>query len=80
MSKKLNIYQISVPYIPNTQKEFKEQEVFRGFDCSHCHGNGWNWGYDEDGERANITCPVCNGSGILKAVVTTEWKADKKEK
>nr|DAK62696.1 MAG TPA: Rubrerythrin, zinc-substituted, diiron four-helix bundle.75A [Caudoviricetes sp.] len=25
------------------------------------------------------TCPVCGGSGRLKAVVTTKWMPDKKE-
>nr|DAR56453.1 MAG TPA: restriction alleviation protein [Caudoviricetes sp.]DAW07020.1 MAG TPA: restriction alleviation protein [Caudoviricetes sp.] len=25
------------------------------------------------------TCPICGGSGRLKAVVTTKWIPDKKE-
>ena len=80
MSKKLDVYQLSVPRIIYPQKEITEQEEFRGFSCGGCSGNGWNWGYDEEGDNAHITCPVCHGSGLLKAIVTTQWVADKKEK
>lgn len=52
---------------------------FYGFECSYCHGNGWIPTLGKQNECERKDCPVCEGSGRLKAVVTTKWIPDKKE-
>ena len=54
-------------------------EAFTGFECSNCHGSGWVLALGERNETVRNTCPVCGGSGRLKAEVTTKWMPDKKE-
>ena len=56
-----------------------EMETFTGFECSKCYGNGWIIALGERNETVINTCPICGGSGRLKAVVTTKWIPDKKE-
>ena len=59
-------------------KGLTETIVSGGYKCEYCQGNGYFWA--EDGhEHVKDPCPVCNGSGILKAVVTIEWKSQKVE-
>lgn len=55
-----------------------EKEVFNGIPCAHCHGNGQFWGTDEKRESVKKDCPVCKGTGMLKAVVTISWEPDVK--
>lgn len=52
---------------------------FYGFECSYCHGNGWITTSGERNECERKKCTVCEGSGRLKAVVTTKWMPDNKE-
>lgn len=49
--------------------------VSRGHSCGYCHGKG-----SFHGERDMIvTCPDCEGTGELMAVVTVEWKPNIRE-
>lgn len=46
-----------------------------GHVCSHCHGNGYSWQLpDCEKDSVKETCPVCDGSGKLDAVITIEWR------
>lgn len=51
----------------------KETITSNGHSCEYCQGNGFFWG-EQQRERVKKDCPVCNGSGILDAVITIEWK------
>lgn len=77
MSKKQQALLIAPPLFPKEHPY--EMETFLGFDCSYCHGNGWILALGERNETMTETCPVCKGSGRLKAVVTTKWMPDKVE-
>jgi RecJ-like exonuclease len=59
----------------------KENKTSSGHQCSYCHGNGFFWKVKEDiKERYKEACPVCKGSGKLKAAITIEWLPDKDNK
>ena len=49
-------------------------------DCSYCNGRGYftpiQVGHDEYEDNP---CPVCGGTGRLKAEVTIHWAPDSKE-
>ena len=48
----------------------------RGFICPSCNGSG---GFQEEIGRDDYrwkTCPRCDGTGRMRAVVTVDWKAD----
>lgn len=77
MSKKQQALLITPPLFP--EEHPYEMETFNGFDCSHCHGNGWIITLGIRNETIRETCTVCKGSGRLKAVVTTKWIPDKVE-
>ena len=51
-----------------------------GHNCSYCHGNGYfiptQIGHDEYEDNP---CPVCGGTGRLKAEITIHWVPDSKE-
>ncbi|MDD3040918.1 hypothetical protein [Bacteroides sp.] len=77
MSKKIQVHEV---YPPIFLKEHPyEQDTYYGLKCSQCHGNGWYPVLGERNESIREVCPVCQGSGKLKAVVTTKWMPDKKE-
>jgi len=77
MSKKNQCYLICPPLFP--KEHSYEMENFRGFNCTHCSGNGWIPTLGPRNDNEHMTCPVCKGSGKLKAVVTTKWMPDTKE-
>jgi DnaJ-class molecular chaperone len=59
----------------------KESQTSGGYGCSYCHGNGFFWKAQEGTkDRFKEACPVCKGSGKLKAVITIEWLPDKDNK
>ena len=74
MSKKVNNLLIQPPLF--LKEAAREQEIFHGMKCTHCHGNGFFWQNNAYGEREKIPCTVCKGTKRLKAVVTIEWQAD----
>lgn len=45
--------------------------------CGYCQGSGFFW-RERLREFEKEDCPVCNGSGMLDAVITIEWKPSKK--
>lgn len=51
----------------------KEGFISRGHVCGCCHGKGYFYA-DQNG---TTTCPGCQGTGELMAVVTVEWKPNK---
>lgn len=77
MSNKQQTVLIVPPLFPGEFPE--EREVFGGISCSYCHGKGWFWGTDMQREHVKMDCPLCKGSGKLKAEVTVRWMPDKKE-
>ena len=78
MSKKQQVYMVVPPLFPKNHPY--EMETFDGFECSYCHGNGWYAALGDRNERVKEPCPVCQGSGRIKAVVTIKWMADEKKK
>lgn len=77
MSRKCQILEIAPP--PLLKEQLVEQLELGGMKCAYCHGNGWFWADDEYGKPYKDPCPVCHGTGRMKAAVTIEWTADKKE-
>lgn len=75
MSKKKQIYELTPPEYGS---DF-EKEVYTGFRCTKCNGNGWvrDWDAKRD-DPAVIGCTRCGGSGRLKAEVTVKWIAEDK--
>lgn len=74
MSKQIKLVELVSP----NYKQGKELVVSKGHTCGYCHGNGWFWGIDEFRDRVKNTCPLCEGSGMLDAIVTIEWKPSNK--
>ena len=70
MSKQIKLVELVSP----SYKQGKELVVSKGHTC----GNGWFWGVDEFRDRVKNTCPLCEGSGMLDAIVTIEWKPSNK--
>lgn len=56
----------------------KEELTSRVHPCAYCQGNGYFWGIDEQGEGIKKTCPICEGTKEVDALITIEWKASKK--
>lgn len=75
MSKKQQSFLVTPPLFPKEHPY--EMDTFYGLECSYCHGNGWVPQLGERNETVRGECPVCEGSGKLKAVVTTKWMPDK---
>lgn len=41
--------------------------------CNYCCGSGWFWGGDsKDPEK--VPCPMCEGAGKMRPVVTIDWE------
>lgn len=76
MSVKQQVLLLRPPLFPS--EFYIEQFVIPEITCGHCHGNGWFWGTDERMESVKRDCPVCKGTGMLKAVVTISWEPDVK--
>lgn len=77
MSVKNDMIQITPPAYVGVGN-LKEIIKSNGHTCGYCHGNGFFWS-EELRERVKTSCPVCNGSGKLDAVITVDWKPSKSE-
>lgn len=77
MSRKQQAYLIQAPLF--AEEHPREQEIFDGFTCGSCSGNGWRLEGASFRESKEVTCKTCKGSGRLKAVVTIEWQPDAKK-
>lgn len=76
MSKK----SVNITVEPPTYTTENEKLEIKGFSCPYCCGQGgWSEqvGYNEYTEH---TCPVCQGSKGIKAVITIGWMPDLKDK
>lgn len=67
-----------VELVPPSRHQNKEMIVSKGHNCGYCQGNGWFWGRDEFGDSIKNPCPICEGSGMVDALVTIEWKPSRK--
>lgn len=45
--------------------------------CPYCNGRGWFHTDRPEPERERETCPDCEGSGEVIALVTIDWKPNK---
>lgn len=54
----------------------KEEFRSRAVSCPYCGGKGWF--YSGEREPETMACPDCEGSGELMAVITIDWKPNKK--
>lgn len=61
--------ELSAPVGKPTQEAF----TIGGFRCNYCCGNGWFWKESEFGSPYKDPCPMCGGSGLMKARVTVAW-------
>ena len=74
MSKNRQVITVSPPLFLKENGR-KEQMYSPGHTCSYCHGNGWFWSLPDDvRDSVKAPCPICDGSGMLDAVITVEWK------
>lgn len=74
MSKIEDIVRLSPPVAAYFKKD--EQLVSKGHCCPECKGRGWYWDMDFSGmSEAKEPCSVCNGTGMVDAVITIQWKA-----
>ena len=51
-----------------------EELLSKGHTCPECHGNGWHWEMDGK-DSVKVPCSICNGTGMVDAVVTIHWEA-----
>jgi DnaJ-class molecular chaperone len=58
----------------------RPREVFTsgGHVCSVCHGDGWFFSHNDRGGVSKGKCPVCEGSGMVRAVITIVWEPEEK--
>ena len=57
-----------------------ETLVSTGHRCEYCQGNGYFWSeQDNDPDPIKTPCPMCNGKGMLDAIVTIKWKPSNRE-
>lgn len=57
-----------------TRGSHDERLVSKGYECPECHGNGWHWKGDGK-DYFKDPCDVCNGTGMVDAVITVHWQA-----
>lgn len=74
MSRTKQILEISAPNIKSTTEHLEGAAQ----KCNYCSGNGWFWGVDEFGQNRKDPCPICGGTGVLKPLITIEWKRTEK--
>ncbi len=72
MSKKRAIFEIYPEHL-SPGGRFSEMFISDNHKCCYCQGNGWFWGRDDVGENIKEPCPICKGSGMLRAIVTIKW-------
>ena len=56
----------------------KEVHTSPGHLCGYCKGVGYFVSPYRDREEEPTSCPVCDGSGQVDAIITVEWKPSKK--
>lgn len=59
----------------STDATVSELIMSKGHTCSYCNGKGWYWSESYRGDREKADCPVCQGSGMLDAVIKVDWVA-----
>lgn len=72
MSTVSNIITISIPehLVPgNTSESYSHGPV----GCTYCHGKGFFNRKETRESCERDICPVCGGSGSIKAIITIEW-------
>lgn len=57
----------------------KELLTSPGHICGYCNGMGYFRGSWCHVDEEPTTCPVCDGTGQVDAIVTIEWKPSKKQ-
>ncbi len=57
----------------------KENYLSTNFQCPTCHGEGYVWQAGKSPYEGDekVVCPKCEGTGLLDAVITVEWRAHK---
>ena len=70
MSKTKQIIELTSPSLKS------RHETLKGLSqpCHYCSGGGWFWGADDWGEPEKHACPLCNGRGKLRPVITIDWE------
>lgn len=63
---------------PPNGKQTKEILTSPGHVCGYCKGIGYFRGSYLHSDEDPTTCPVCDGTGQVDAIVTIEWKPSKK--
>lgn len=71
MSRIRQMIDISAPEISGKDTEVIEGDIHR---CAYCSGNGWFWGMGDDGQGIKTTCPMCQGTGYLRPIISIKWK------
>lgn len=79
MSALKQIIELAIPTNPDARKSVVSGAVN---DCSVCHGKGYHYSgdymrkYKKDLNDPDYThCPVCGGTGKIKATVTVNWSS-----
>ena len=76
LSKVLEIFPPALMPITKKHEEYKS----KGHSCPYCNGIGYTApeqiGYNEWKDN---TCPICMGSGRVKANILVSWEADDKK-
>ena len=70
MSKIKGLLEVYPSTFAPTQDETLKSEGFR---CPSCNGEGYHW--QVAAEPYKKACKVCNGTGLLDAIIKIKWKA-----
>ena len=75
MTKIRKMIELLPPYLGRGGSRL-EKFTSSGHRCPYCSGNGYFWSRDETGEAVKDPCPVCEGSGCVKAEIEIRWSPD----
>lgn len=75
MSKDIRSIKLVPPDLPVTD----EYITSRYHRCRFCHGSGGIFGTGKRNQRTLVTCPMCGGSGYMKAEIIIRWAPEPDE-
>jgi DnaJ-class molecular chaperone len=56
-----------------------EHMYSNGHKCRYCGGRGWFYKDNENKESETVSCPLCDGTGEMDAIIHVVWQPTRKK-